>query len=57
MSMYNACPIKRDFERRSGDENHELYYFINYSNDSWILVIGPIDFYEFEILSCFDSFD
>ena len=26
MSMYNVYPIKRDFERGSGAENHEFYY-------------------------------
>ena len=26
MSMYNVYPIKRDFERESGPENHEFYY-------------------------------
>ena len=39
MSMYNVYPIKRDFERGSGAENHEFYYFINYTNDSWIFII------------------
>ena len=39
MSMYNVYPIKRDFDKGSGAENHEFYYFINYVNDPWIFII------------------
>ena len=39
MSMSNVYPIKRDFESGSGTENHEFYYFINYTNDSWVFII------------------
>ena len=52
--MYNVYPIKRDFERGSGSENHEFYYFINYADDSCIF---KTEFYDFEMLSCFDCFD
>ena len=54
MSMYNVYPIKRDFERGSGVENHEFYYFINYANDSCLFII---ELCKFENLSCFDCFD
>ena len=54
MYMYNVYPIKFDFERGSGTENHEMYYFINYTHDFWIFII---ELYDFEILSCFDCFD
>ena len=39
---------------RSGTENHEIYYFINYRYDFWIFMI---ELYDFEILSRFDCFD
>ena len=38
-SVYYIYPIKFDFERGSGTENHEIYYFINYTHDFWIFII------------------
>ena len=39
-SVYYICiyPIKFDFERGSGTENHEFYYFINYTHGFWIFI-------------------
>ena len=38
-SAYYIYPVKFDFERGSGTENHEIYYFINYTHDFWIFII------------------
>ena len=43
-SVYYTYPIKFDFERGSGTENHEIYYFISYIHDFWILIIELYDF-------------
>jgi len=46
-SVYYTYPIKFDFERGSGTENHEIYYFISYIHDFWILIIELYDFLKF----------
>ena len=38
MNMYDVYPIKFDFARGSGTENHEFYYFINCTHDFWMFI-------------------
>ena len=39
MYMYDVYPLKFGFERGSGTENHEFYYFINCTHDFWMFII------------------